>query len=234
MSRIPRLLLTLAALALLAAFPSAAAAGSHHHHRARAADRNHDGLPDAWERKFHLSLRVNEARRDQDHDGLTNMQEFRARLNPRSDDSNGDGVPDAQENAGTVSSFTGGVLTIALLSGDSVHGTVDANTEIECITPGQADVEDEQGDDDSGSSTSTARAADDGGSGDGGSTSGSDDGDRSGSGDGDGQGDDNATMCDASALTPGATIHEAELAATSGGLRFEKVGVLVPATSPTP
>lgn len=240
MTRIPRILLALAVLALVALLPGAAAARSHHRHsRAHFADRNHDRIPDSWERKFHLSLRVNQARRDQDHDGLDNMQEFKARLNPRSADSNGDGVPDGQQDAGTIASFTGGILTINLFGGDSVHGTVDPNTEIECITPGQADREDEQGDDSQQSSTTTARAADDGGGDNSGSGSDdSGDGDSgsnvSGSNVGEDQGDDDmGAACDTSALTPGATVREAELQATSTGLRFEKVEVLVPATTTT-
>jgi hypothetical protein len=35
---------------------------------AMAKDANHDRLPDGWERAYHLSLHVNQANRDQDHE----------------------------------------------------------------------------------------------------------------------------------------------------------------------
>src|SRR5437868_1834328 len=97
---------------------------------AMAKDRNHDGLPDKWEKKHHLSLKVNQARKDQDHDGLKNKQEFKHHSNPRDADTDNDGLRDGQEvrvgdnpcdrdtdndgvrdgeeNAGTVQSFDQG------------------------------------------------------------------------------------------------------------------------------
>src|SRR5437764_14813437 len=102
--------ITLAACAAaVLALPATASARSH--------DRNHDGLPDRWERAHHLSLHVNQARRDQDHDGLNNRGEFRAHMNPRKADTDGNGIPDGQEHAGTIASFSNGVLTIDLAGG---------------------------------------------------------------------------------------------------------------------
>ena len=98
-------------------------------------DRNGDRIPDRWERAHHLSLKVNQAKRDQDHDGLRNKAEFMAGDNPRDADTDNDGVEDGQEKAGQVVSFTGGVLIVHLFNGDDVKGTVDADTEIECETP---------------------------------------------------------------------------------------------------
>jgi hypothetical protein len=70
-----RILIAVAALALVAlAAPGAASAS--HHGKVKAGDRNRDGIPDSWERQHHLSLRRNEARRDEDRDGLDNKQEF--------------------------------------------------------------------------------------------------------------------------------------------------------------
>ena len=66
---------------------------------ASARDRNHDRIPDRWEKRHHLSLRVNQARRDQDHDGLRNRAEFRAHTDPRDADTDDDGVGDADEDA---------------------------------------------------------------------------------------------------------------------------------------
>ena len=50
---------------------------------AAAKDRNHDRIPDRWEKRHHLSLHVNQAKRDQDRDGLKNRQEFKAGDDPR-------------------------------------------------------------------------------------------------------------------------------------------------------
>jgi hypothetical protein len=89
--RTTRLLVVLAlALGLLAITASTAAAKS---------DRNHDRIPDRWEKKHGLSLHVNQARRDQDRDGLKNLGEFRAKTDPRDDDTDNDGVEDGDEDA---------------------------------------------------------------------------------------------------------------------------------------
>src|SRR3954463_8613935 len=109
-------------LALAASLMLASAASAH--------DRNRDRIPDRWERAHHLSLHVNQARRDQDRDGLNNRGEFRAHLNPRDADTDGDGTDDGDENAGTVTSFTGGVLTVALAGGGSLSANVTGDTEV--------------------------------------------------------------------------------------------------------
>src|SRR3954447_1337419 len=94
-ARRPRLGMILFALALgalaLLALPGLAA----------AKDRNHDRIPDRWEKRHHLSLKVNQARHDQDRDQLRNLAEFRAGDNPRDRDTDDDGVMDGEENAGT-------------------------------------------------------------------------------------------------------------------------------------
>ena len=106
---------------------------------AAAKDRNHDRIPDRWEKRHHLSLKVKQTRRDQDSDQLKNLGEFRHSTNPRKadsdgdgitdgeevavgdnpadDDSDNDGVEDGNENAGTVASFDGTTLTINLAAG---------------------------------------------------------------------------------------------------------------------
>src|SRR4051794_34234861 len=120
--------------------------------QASGRDRNHDRLPDRWERSHHLSLHVNQARRDQDHDGLDNRGEYRAGLNPRDRDSDDDGVSDGREHAGTVASFSGGVLKISLAGGGSLTAAVTAATEIECSASGHASAfgGDDRGGDDHG------------------------------------------------------------------------------------
>ena len=65
---------------------------------AAARDRNHDRIPDRWEKRHHLSLKVKQTRKDQDRDGLRNLGEFRSRTDPRDADSDDDGVEDADED----------------------------------------------------------------------------------------------------------------------------------------
>jgi hypothetical protein len=64
-----------------------------------AKDRNHDQIPDKWEKKFHLSLSVNQANKDQDKDGVDNLNEFQEGTSPRSKDTNHNGVPDGKEDS---------------------------------------------------------------------------------------------------------------------------------------
>ena len=216
-----RRLTLVAALALLVMLSIASVAA------ARGGDRNRDRLPDRWERAHHLSLKVNQARRDQDHDGLTNRGEFRADTDPRDEDSDNDGVEDGEENAGTIDSFEDGVLTIALAQGGKLSARVDGDTEIECHTPGDLksrghssslgddegpnhDAEDEHGDDDGPNH-------DDGDDGDGDD----DDGD-----DVHEHGEDDDDQCDAAALAPGTKVHEAELELTSKGTRWEELELI--------
>lgn len=50
--------------------------------QANKADGDEDGLPDEWEKKYGLSLSMNDAALDFDNDGFTNMEEFLAKTNP--------------------------------------------------------------------------------------------------------------------------------------------------------
>jgi hypothetical protein len=64
---------------------------------ASSRDHNGDKIPDKWEKRFHLSLKVDQSGRDQDRDGADNLCEFRSHDNPRDADTNDDGVADEQE-----------------------------------------------------------------------------------------------------------------------------------------
>jgi hypothetical protein len=208
-------------LAILAAFAAAAllalgvapGADAKRAHKA-AADRNHDRIPDSWERSNHLSLRVNQAKRDQDHDGLRNLQEYQAGDNPRSADTDGDGTNDSSEGAGKVKSLDGTKLTITLFNGDDVTATLDPTTELECSGAG----------DQSGDNSSTARASSDGADD---NENESNQGDDGAQGDDDqGENDQQQPGCDASLLTAGRVVREAEADATSGGLVWHKIDVV--------
>jgi hypothetical protein len=201
---------------------------------ASARDRNHDKIPDKWERHHNLSLHKNQARRDQDRDQLKNRKEFKARTDPRDADTDNDGTPDGEENAGTIASFDGTTLTINLFNGSSISGMVTDSTQIECEAAGdnndQGDDNDDQGDDDNsgddnggsgggGDDVRTASAmsthSDDGG--------GDDDNSGSGSGDDDNSGDDNGGDCTTADLTPGTVVQEADLELSNGQATFEEI-----------
>ena len=64
---------------------------------ARPADGDRDGLPDRWERRYHLAVSKPSARRDPDGDGLSNRAEYRRGLHPRRRDTDRDGMGDGAE-----------------------------------------------------------------------------------------------------------------------------------------
>ena len=183
---------------------------------AAAKDRNHDRIPDRWEKRHGLSLRVNQAHRDQDHDGLVNRQEFRAGDDPMDADSDGDGTPDGQEDAGTVASFDGTTLTIDLFGGKTISGLVTDATEIKC------DNGDNQGDEDGdGQGGNRGPGGDNSGPGGGDdkASHGGDDGPDHDQGD---DNDDNAN-CSTADLVAGAVVQEADLRAENGDAVFEEI-----------
>ncbi len=63
-----------------------------------AVARDHDRMPDKWEKRHHLNVKVDDSRRDRDRDGLTNYGEYRAKTNPRKKDSDRDGRRDSRED----------------------------------------------------------------------------------------------------------------------------------------
>src|SRR4051812_9726712 len=211
---------------------------------AKGRDRDHDRMPDKWEKKHHLNVHANDARKDADRDHLSNLSEFRHHTdprkadtdddgikdndelrdhtNPRKDDSDDDGIGDADEISGTITSFTNGVLTIQLArkGAGTVVGTVNAATRIEC--------DDE--DDDAHESTRTATTSDDRRGGDDNSgpdsTNGGHDGSDDGSDDDENEDEDRCTSAD---LKQGARVHEAKVVkAADGSTVFTKIE-LVPA-----
>jgi hypothetical protein len=65
---------------------------------ALARDRDHDGLPDRWEKKHHLSVRHPSASADPDRDHVDNWNEHREGTDPRDRDSDNDGRRDGRED----------------------------------------------------------------------------------------------------------------------------------------
>jgi hypothetical protein len=220
----------LGALALVALTGGAAA---------RSTDRNHDRIPDRWEKRHHLSLKVNQARRDQDRDRLRNRAEFLAGDDPRNDDSDGDGVRDGDEQAGTIASFdsSSGRLVIDLFGADTVSGLVTADTRLECEGAGHHHHhrhrgEDRRGRDDSGPGSSSSGRESEPGDDHGESEPGDDHGRGEEPGDDHGghgaEPDDDhggraARTCGTAALVPGAVVREAELRVQGGKAVFEEV-----------
>jgi hypothetical protein len=208
---------------------------------AAAKDRNHDHIPDRWEKRHHLSLKVNQAGRDQDGDHLRNRAEFEAGDNPRNDDSDGDGVMDGEENAGTIAAFdaTTGKLTIDLFGTETIAGLVTDRTRIRCEENHSPEVSmsshGESGDDHGGQG---GEPGDDNGGrgeepGDDNGDQGEEPGDDNG-GDNSGPGSSNqgpsghndngvGANCTTADLTPGAVVQEAELEIEHGAATFDEV-----------
>ncbi|MFA5828967.1 MAG: S-layer homology domain-containing protein [Candidatus Gracilibacteria bacterium] len=61
-------------------------------------DSDNDGMPDQWELIYGLSPKdPTDAGKDNDNDGLTNLEEYRASTSPLNPDTNGDGISDGDE-----------------------------------------------------------------------------------------------------------------------------------------
>jgi hypothetical protein len=218
-NRFAGLLLAVLGAAAMLALPGIAA----------AKDRNHDGIPDRWEKKHHLSLKVNQATRDQDRDSLDNRGEFKAGDNPRDRDSDNDGVIDGDENAGTIASYDSETdkLTITLFGGETVTGVVTEDTRIRCGHECHHGDEQEPGDDSGEASASDRGPGDRSGPPGQGDDQNDDppghDGTPPGASEGPGNGAENTANCGPEALVVGATVSEAELELAHGVATFEKI-----------
>lgn len=190
---------------------------------ASARDANRDRIPDRWEKKHGLSLKVKQTRRDQDKDGFKNRAEWRAQTDPLDPDTDDDGVADAEENAGKVTAFANGELTITLFDGGTITGKVTEDTKIECGADdgavasqddeGQRGDDDEEGDDDD---SSGRRGDDDEDDDHGDDEAGEDDGHH-------GNCDDDGEDCGPEALTIDAAVEEAELKISSSGREWTEI-----------
>jgi hypothetical protein len=209
---VKRLIVVLALLGSLLFAASASASGR---------DANGDRIPDRWEKKHGLSLKVKQARRDQDKDGFHNRAEWRAKTDPRDADTDDDGLDDSEENAGTVTAFANGELTITLFDNGTLTGKVTPDTEIECdddTAKSSGDGGDDHGDDEQGDD-------DDQGDDDHGGRGDDDDEDEGDHHHGDHHGDhgDDDEACAPDALKVGAKVEEATLKISSAGRIWEEI-----------
>jgi hypothetical protein len=240
--RLTHLLPRSVAVAALAALAVPAGASA-----AKPADRDHDRMPDRWERAHRLSTHRNDARKDADRDGLKNLAEFRAHTDPRDADTDDDGIKDGKERAGTIASLTDGVLTLTLFDGSTFAAKVDDRTEVECETPAAvpapAPATIRHGDDDSGDDDAPGHDAGDDDApattppaptvapAPAGTTTPAPAVDDHGTGDDDEGDDDHGTDvedeqeddCGVADLKPGARVDEAKIALTATGARFTKI-----------
>jgi hypothetical protein len=209
---------------------------------AKSRDRDHDRMPDKWEKKHHLNTHANDARKDPDRDHLSNLSEFRHHSDPRKADTDNDGIDDDQEVedhtsptnkdtdddgiqdddevSGTILSFTGGLLTIQLAGegAGQVSGMVTDATKIEC--------ENDEDDDAQPTANASHDGSDDDNSGPGSNSSGPGSDDDHGD-DNDDQGEDEG-QCTSADLKTDARVHEAEFVTTPNGKVFTEIE-LVPA-----
>jgi hypothetical protein len=223
--------LTAALAAGLMLLPAGASARSKHKSksctRSARVDRNRDRIPDRWECRHNLSLKVKQTTRDPDRDGLNNLGEFKAGDDPHKADSNGNGVNDGNEHSGTIKSFVAdagspntGTLTIALDGGGEVTGKVTSSTEckVKPATPtATASRDGESGDDNHGDNSAP-----------GSTTNGDNHGDATeneneNENQNEDQNENENHGCTAADLTQGRVVREAELKVTPTGAVFSEI-----------
>jgi hypothetical protein len=206
-----------------------------------AKDRNHDAIPDRWEKKFHLSVKVNQANKDQDRDKVDNRNEFREGTNPRDKDSDNDGVKDGREDrdrdglnnrnedASANDPVDQDTDDDGTDDGEEVVGTVasfdgtvltidllnggSVSGRVTASSEIKCENEDEQETENEDDDLASASSEDEGpGSDDSADDeSGDDGGGDEGPGDNEGPGGDDARLCTTADLVPGTMVHEAEL-----------------------
>jgi hypothetical protein len=224
--------LAAALVAGLMLLPAGASARSKHKHKHKSCptsarvDRNHDRIPDRWECRHNLSLKVKQTKLDPDRDGLNNQGEFQAGDDPHKADSDNDGVKDGNEHAGTIQSFVAdpgspntGTLTVALDGGGTVSGKVTADTEckVKPATPtATASSEGEKGDNhgDNGNPTPNNSSDEHG------------DANQNDANENQNEADENQNEdhgCTAADLSQGRVVREAELKLTSAGAIFKEI-----------
>ena len=92
------------------------------------ADTDKDALKDGDE----IDEGTNPRDPDSDDDGLKDGFEVQIGYDPTDPDSDGDDIPDGQEDIGYIASFSGTTLTVNLIRGGTVSGSIDEDTYIAC------------------------------------------------------------------------------------------------------
>jgi hypothetical protein len=121
------------------------------------------------------------------------------------------------QQAGTVTSFANGILTITLNDGSTVSGAVTDQTELDCMAP-ETTVQSEDGD---------------GGDSNSGPGSGGDDNNSGDTGDDNGGGDDDGGMCTTASLTPGTPVAAARLEISGSGNNWDQVELVTSSSNST-
>ena len=80
-------------ITLLAAIVLALPAGA----KSSKAKNDRDHMPNGWEKKHGLNVRVNDAHEDPDGDSLVNIGEFKNKTDPQDPDTDDDGFDDGEE-----------------------------------------------------------------------------------------------------------------------------------------
>lgn len=199
-----------------------------------AKDRNHDHISDKWEKKFNLSLKVDQSNKDQDRDHVDNLNEFQEGTNPRVKDTNHNGRPDGKEdsdhdglnNMGEDETSNlpddqdtdndgiedGGenAGTIATFDGTTLTIDLAGGGQVSGTVDPSTEIKCESEDEHESEDSTSATASHDGG------------GDQSGedqSGEDSNGGEDGSSVCTTADLTPPTAVHEAELQGTT----FEEI-----------
>ena len=93
-----------------------------HHTNPLNPDTDRDGMPDKWEVENYTDPLVNDAAVDPDHDGLANLQEYKAGTDPHNPDTDGDGMSDGTEVCAytdpLVRDFNGTVMNLLTVYGN--------------------------------------------------------------------------------------------------------------------
>jgi hypothetical protein len=92
------------------------------------ADSDGDGLKDGDE----IDEDTDPRNPDTDGDGLKDGFEVQIGFDPTDPDTDGDDIPNGQENIGYIGSFNGLTMTLNLIRGGTISGTVTPATDIEC------------------------------------------------------------------------------------------------------
>lgn len=99
----------------------------------RLTDTDGDTMPDFWETAYGLDKNTADAAVDQDTDGFTNLEEYRKGLDPKKNDTDGDGLADGKElhtGVWVSAADTGTDPLRADSDGDGLNDSVETRTGI--------------------------------------------------------------------------------------------------------